>query len=179
MPFFVYTVPSVSYIPTADWKEGQRKGFSVHFWGFLGKNERKMLRFLINVLNIFHLIYLKLSLTILKKRRGKERIRSFLPPLLFLCFAARSPLIRRSWLRFFRDSSLPGRLPKNALGDGIGNKGDEDEVFLSRVQETMGAAISAEGHVACFDGEFFVFVRILAAALNQIIRFHCCRHADE
>ena len=80
-------------------------------------------------------------------------------------------MIRRSWLRFFRDSSLPGRLPKNALGDGIGNKGDEDEVFLSRVQETMGAAISAEGHVACFDGEFFVFVRILAAALNQIIRF--------
>ena len=50
-----------------NWKEGQRKGFSVHFWGFLGKNERKMLRFLINVLNIFHLIYLKLSLTILKK----------------------------------------------------------------------------------------------------------------
>ena len=86
MPFFVYTVPSVSYIPTADWKEGQRKGFSVHFWGFLGKNERKMLRFLINVLNIFHLIYLKLSLTILKKDgERKDSLISSSASLFMLC----------------------------------------------------------------------------------------------
>lgn len=86
MPFFVYTVPSVSYIPTADWKEGQRKGFSVHFRGFLGKNERKMLRFLINVLNIFHLIYLKLSLTILKKDgERKDSLISSSASLFMLC----------------------------------------------------------------------------------------------
>ena len=53
----------------------------------------------------------------------------------------------------------------------MGNEGDEDELVLSCMQMTMCSAIGEDGDVTCFDGDFFIFIRILTAALNQIIRF--------